>query len=193
MRNISKEIEKVRQKLKRGPADTLLLQKPFAKGMYYFMMFMIDYYSRVRTHLKIDYDSFMIIQTVTSHNLYNLNKKKKDNSYSELDSEWENIIYNVDKVTEIFENNSEVQNRNKLTISSICLVTNLPKETVRRKTGELIKKNLLRSSKKGGILLGHMYKEVFRKFVPQTTLEVSKLLKSWEQSGVLKSILSFKI
>ena len=55
MEEILKEIDKVRQKLKKGPADTLLLQKPFAQGMYRFSMFMIGYYSRVKDNLKLDY------------------------------------------------------------------------------------------------------------------------------------------
>ena len=67
MSDILQEINKARAKIKRGPADKLLLQKPFAAGMYRFSMFMIDYYARVRKNLKIDYDSFMIIQTVVSH------------------------------------------------------------------------------------------------------------------------------
>ena len=63
--------------------------------MYQFSMFMINYYARVRKELKIDYDSFMIIQTVVSHTLYQL---KKDNSngtnFRELEKKWEDIIYN---------------------------------------------------------------------------------------------------
>ena len=81
----------------------------------------------------------------------------------------------------------------RLTISSICLVTSLPKETVRRKVNELTKKNLLNISKKNGIFLGSMYKKIFREFTPQTTKEISRLIKNWEGNGVLKSILSFKI
>ena len=77
MESILKEIDKVRLKLKRGATDTLLLKKPFAEGMYRFSMFMISYYSRVRQDLKIDYDSFMIVQTVVSNKLYALSKKKK--------------------------------------------------------------------------------------------------------------------
>ena len=73
MEEILKQISRVRLKLKKGPADTLLMQKPFAIGMYRFSMFMISYYSRVRRNLRIDYDSFMIIQTVVSNNLYALN------------------------------------------------------------------------------------------------------------------------
>ena len=38
-----------------------------------------------------------------------------------------------------------------------------------------------------------MYKKVFSEFTPQTTKEVSKLIKNWEKTGILKSILNFKI
>ena len=93
---------------------------------------------------------------------------------------------------QIVESYSNTKNNLKLTISSICLVTTLPKETVRRKVNELSKRNLLKISKKEGVILGTMYKKVFREFVPQTTLELSKLIKNWENTGILKSILSFK-
>ena len=68
--------ERVRETIKKGPANNLDSNKPFAIGMYHFTMFIISYYSRVREKLKIDYDSFMIIQTAVSHSLYQLNKKK---------------------------------------------------------------------------------------------------------------------
>ena len=69
------EIKYLRKKIRKGP-DQLLLQKPFALGMYRFAMFIIRYYARVREQLKMDYDSFIILQTVVSHCLYQLNKKK---------------------------------------------------------------------------------------------------------------------
>jgi len=186
------DIKSLRQKIRKGP-DQLLLHKPFAIGMYRFAMFVISYYARVREQLKIDYDSFMIVQTVVSHSLYQLNKKKIGaKSYSELEMEWEKLI-NKNDISQIVENYSSTKNNLKLTISSICLVTSLPKETVRRKVNELSKKNLLKISKKEGVILGTMYKKVFREFVPQTTLEVSKLIKNWEKTGILKSILSLKI
>ena len=165
--------------------------KLFARGLYGFAMFMIDYYSRVREKLKIDYDSFMIVQTVVSHTLYLLNKKKTDvKSYSELEMEWGKLV-TKNEIEQIVDDYSSSKNNLKLTISSICLVTSLPKETVRRKVSELNKKNLLNMSKKNGILLGSMYKKVFREFTPQTTKEVSKLIKNWEKNGILKSILNF--
>ena len=192
------DIKSLRQKIRKGPSDQLLSIKPFATGMYGFVMVMISYYYRVREQLKIDYDSFMIIQTVVSHSLYQLNKKKVGSkSYFELEMEWEKLINkDILNSTEIFREKIEnVSNTNtvKLTISSICLVTSLPKETVRRKVNELTKKNLLNISKKNGILLGSMYKKVFREFTPQTTKEVSKLIKNWEKTGILKSLLNFKI
>jgi Glu-tRNA(Gln) amidotransferase subunit E-like FAD-binding protein len=193
MENILKEINKARESIKNGPAETLQLQKPFAIGMYRFAMFVIRYYARVREQLKIDYDSFMIVQTAVSHSLYKLNKKKIGaKSYTELEMEWGKLV-NTNDISQIVENYSSTKNNLKLTISSICLVTSLPKETVRRKVNELSKKNLLKISKKEGVILGTMYKKVFREFVPQTTQEVSKLIKNWEKTGILKSILSLKI
>ena len=193
MQNILKEINKARESIKNGPAETLQLQKPFAIGMYRFAMFVIRYYARVREQLKIDYDSFMIVQTVVSHSLYQLNKKKIGaKSYEELEIEWEKLI-NKNDILQIVEDCYSKKNNLKLTISSICLVTSLPKETVRRKVNELSKKNLLKISKKEGVILGAMYKNVFQEFVPQTTLELTKLIKNWEKTGILKSILSFKI
>jgi len=195
------EIRSLRQKIRNGPSeDQLLSIKPFATGMYGFVMVMISYYSRVREKLKIDYDSFMIIQTVVSHSLYNLNKNKVGSkSYFELEAEWEKLMNKndlpgkVEGMQATIGNHSDTKNNLKLIISSICLVTSLPKETVRRKVNELSKKNLLKISKKNGIQLGFMYKKIFSEFTPQTTKEVSRLIKNWESNGVLKSILSFKI
>ena len=193
MNDILRQIDKVRQKIKKGVADKLLMQKPFAEGMYRFSMFMIDYYSRVRENLKLDYDSFMIVQTVVSHSLYQLNKKKNLGiSYTELEAEWDKAIGNANRELLDRVANYRAQENSKLTISSICLITKLPKETVRRKTNELDKMNLLKVSKKDGIILGSNYRKVFQEFVPNTTLEVSKLLKSWNKSGVLKSLLGFR-
>ena len=193
MESILKQINKARETIKRGPADNLLMQKPFAEGMYMFSMFMINYYSRVKSRLKLDYDSFIIIQTVVAQKLYQLKKKEKSNSYEELETLWERMIHKHDGVLEtISDSDIKIKSNSRLTISSICLVTGLPKETVRRKANELTKKNLLRVSKSEGVLLGTMYKKIFQDFVPETTLEVAKLLRNWEKIGILKNLLNFK-
>ena len=41
----------------------------FSKGLYHWIMFVIDFYSRVRSTLKMDIESFVILQVVVSHNL----------------------------------------------------------------------------------------------------------------------------
>jgi len=170
-------------------------KSPFASGMYRFSMFIIAYYARVKKELNIDYDSFIIIQTVVSHTLYYLNKNTNPpNSYTELETEWaENTDKDaVAKIVDAFSSFQKMKSKHKLSYSSICLVINLPKETVRRKVNQLIKQNLLKISKKNGIILGSEYQKIFSSFVPETLADVTKLLKDWEKTGVLKNILSFK-
>ena len=192
-------------------ANTKLKDKPFGLGMYGFVMFLINYYSRIKKELRLDYDSFMIVQVVVSHSLYQINKGPtfcricsnrtycthltRRFSFSDLGYGWDDIIKkNSDEF--LLENNSYVrykEKNTKLSISSICLVTNLPKETVRRKIGKLCKKKILNCSSKKGIAVGENYKNIFEDFVPETTYEVMKLMKNWQKNGVLKSLLDFKI
>jgi hypothetical protein len=195
MDGLLKEINKVKQMLKHGPANTLLLQQPFAEGMYLFSMFMINYYSRIKKNLKLDYDSFIILQTVVSHSLYQLKKKKNGTNpktYSELSSALDPESEEYTTPIEVVLNLKKDQNL-KLTISSICLVLALPKETVRRKVNQLVTKKLLKVSNNEGINLGPMYKKIFQNFVPETVLETSKLIKRWEKTGVLKGLLNLKV
>ena len=194
MENILNQLNKVRQKLKNYSVDSFLAQKPFALGMYQFSIFMITYYSRVKNKLKMDYDSFMIVQSVVSESLHRLNKKKtQSRSYGVLEQELDNEISKFDKIQKISSYSDSTKYYNKLTMAGIRVITGLPKETVRRKTNELIRKNILRNTKKEGFYLGPAYKKIFQDFVPETTLEVSKLVKGWEKTGALKNLLNFKI
>ena len=120
-------------------------------------------------------------------------QKKSGTSYSELDKEWDAAFNYENRDILNYVSNFKNEVKQKLTISSICLITKLPKETVRRKANELSKANLLKISKKEGIILGPSYRKVFQDFVPNTTLEVSKLLKVWEKNGVLKGLLTFRL
>ena len=195
-------------------ANTKLKDKPFGLGMYGFVMFLINYYSRIKKELRLDYDSFMIIQVVVSHSLYEINKTpsfckicsnrtscihvNRRFSFSDLGYGWDNIIKKNSE--EFFEKDSQkiplkryMEKNTKLSISSICLVTNLPKETVRRKTAELCKKKILNCSSKKGITVGSNYKKIFDNFVPETTYDVMKLMKNWQKNGVLKSLLDLEV
>ena len=177
--------------------NTKLKEKPFSMGMYSFVMFIINYYARVKKQIKIDFDSFIIVQVVTSHALYILNKTSYENklSYPDIKKAWEKMAAEYDSnPLEMLEKTSKkgaFLKNSKLTISSICLVTELPKETVRRKIELLSKKKILTMSKKNGVSIGSDYKKIYSEFVPQTTFEVIQLLKKWETSGLLKSLLNF--
>ena len=192
MSNRSKDIKKSLRE-KNEAENFLTSKKPFASGMYRFSMFIIAYYARVKNELNLDYDSFIIIQIVVGHTLYHLNKNKNaPSSYTELETEWKEGKNSIDKIVYIFNDFKNAVSKHKLSYSSICLVINLPKETVRRKVNQLIKQNLLKISKKNGIILGSEYQKIFSSFVPETLADVTKLLKDWEKTGVLKNILSFK-
>ena len=195
MENLAtKEIKKIRGKLKKGPINRFVAQKPFADAMYRFSMFIISYYARVREQLKIDYDSFMIIQVTVSHQLYSLKKEKllSSGSYEAVEAQFNQAIDVRDELLGVMKD-YDSKNKNRLTISSVCLVLGLPKETTRRKINVLCKKKMLKVSKKNGVTLGPGYKKVFERFVPKTAYELSKLLKNWKKSGVLNFILDFKI
>ena len=173
-------------------------KNPFSNGMYSFVMYMIDYYSRVRKQLKLDYDSFIIVQVVLSHNLYKINKQNtKNTTYNNLNTYWDEMLrkYNDQKNSNIeFSKLVPVSFstiKNKLTISSVCLITNLPKETVRRKIIALDKKGILKNDKKIGVTVGEGYKKIFANFVPSTVWETSKLISEWQKKGIIKNLLDF--
>ena len=169
-------------------------QKTFGKGMYEFLMFMIEHYRRVKTDLKMDFDSFIIIQVVVSHEVY-IMQSENAKTYSEISDEFDKVskATDIDSTLLIFkakELMSKIQ-KNKLSASSICQVTTLPKETVRRKIKALVKKNILTQSKSEGILVGPGYKAIFDLTAPKTIQALSKLTKKWKTTGVLDNLLKF--
>ena len=168
-------------------------QKTFSHGMYAFLMFMIEHYRRVKTDLKMDFDSFIIIQVVVSHEVY-IMQSETSKTYSEISSEFDKVskASSIDDSLLIFkakELMSKIQ-RNKLTPASICQVTTLPKETVRRKIRALVQKNILTQTKSEGILVGPGYKTIFDATASKTIQALSKLIKKWKETGVLDSLLS---
>ena len=94
-------------------------------------MFILSLYTRVREKLNIDYESFVILQVVVSHSLYQVNKTGSK-SYSEIKE-------HVEKLSTV-----KLKKNLKLTFASISEVIQLPRETVRRKVLELCKKDILK-------------------------------------------------
>ena len=151
----------------------------FSKGLYHWVMFILSLYTRVRENLKIDFESFVILQVVVSHSLYQLNKSGTK-SFNELE---EQMISITQKKT----------NRDtKLTFASIAEVLQLPRETVRRKVLRLTEKNILSFNSLNGIKLGKAYKTIYKEFVTQTTLDLSVLVKKWKKSGALETLIELE-
>jgi len=162
--------------LEEASKDMGLREPLFSKGLYHWVMFVLSLYTRVREKLNIDYESFVILQVVVSHSLYEINKSG-NKTFAELEEQ-------MSKIT---------QKRNiktsKLTFASIAEVLQLPRETVRRKIISLSKKDILTFNAYSGIKLGPSYKTIYKDFVSQTTLDLSSLMKKWEKSGALKTLL----
>ena len=152
----------------------------FSQGLYHWVMFILSLYTRVRENLKIDFESFVILQVVVSHSLYQLNKTGSK-TFSELEDQMTNIV-----------ENKKIKNT-KLTFASVADVLQLPRETVRRKVLSLKKTNILLFNTNSGIKLGPAYKTIYKEFVTQTTLDLSTLLKKWKKSVALENLLGIEI
>ena len=148
----------------------------FSQGLYNWVMFILSFYTRVRENLKIDFETFVILQVVVSHSLYQLNKSGTK-TFAELE----------DQITNITQ--KKLRNNSKLTFASIAEVLQLPRETVRRKVLILTKRNILFSDAADGIKLGTAYKTIYKEFVSQTTLDMSSLVKKWKKTGALETLL----
>ena len=156
-----------------------LKENPFSGGFYHWVMFILSLYTRVREKLNIDYESFIILQVVVSHSLYEINKTG-DKSVDEVEEQISMIL------------NKRNINSNKLTFASISEVIQLPRETVRRKVISLSKKNILTFNTYGGVKLGPSYQTIYKEFVSQTTQDLRSLVKKWEKTGALKILLEME-
>lgn len=154
--------------------ETAPLLQPsfFSKGFYHWVMFLLSLYTRIRENLKIDFESFVVLQVVVSHALYELNKTGTK-SFSELELQMTDI------------RQRKYRKNSKLTYASIAEVLQLPRETVRRKVMGLCKMTILTFNSSDGIKLGPAYKTIYKEFVTQTTLDLSSLLKKWKHMGAL--------
>ena len=154
--------------------ENVLNNKTFSIWLYNWMMFLINLYNRVKKELRIDFDSFIIIQLVVSNHLYKSNKNC-NKSYQNIEKEM--------KVSKFIK-----WIKKKLNYVSISEVFGLLRETIRRKVVNLNKRDIL-SYNRERINLGTEYKTIYKSFISQTTLEMILLLKKMQLDGSLKKLL----
>lgn len=150
--------------------------KIFSDGMYDWSLFLVNLFLRVKKDLKIDYDSFMIIHVVAGNYLYQWNKDHSL-SYDELSLRFEKII-------------SESSDINKITVTSLSMVLDIPRETVKRKVLNLIKKQLLFENSDKSIIIGESYKDYFQNFVLKTTTDLSVLIRKWKKKKIIDGLIN---
>ncbi|NDA22258.1 MAG: hypothetical protein EBZ19_01565 [Proteobacteria bacterium] len=151
----------------------------FSKGLYEWVMFLISFYIRIKSSLKIDFESFIILQVIVSHTLYKFNKEQI-RTFTELDYKFEKLI------------RDKYEDALKLNYSSISNLLDLPRETIRRKCHLLEKKKLIKIDDNKGLIPGIEYQKIFSTFAGDTTLDVSKFLRKLKKSGLLDLALKFE-
>ena len=156
------------------------LKKPevpdFSAGMYQWSLFLINLFLRVKKNLKIDYDSFMIMHIVFGYHLNQIHKDEKK-SFEQLSFKFENLV------------KENISSTEKLTVTSIALALDLPRETVKRKVDGLIELQILGFQSNKSIALGPKYKEICDQFILESTHDIGKLLKRWESKDYINKLI----
>ena len=155
------------------------LKKPitsdFSAGLYDWSIFLTNFYLRVKQVLKIDYESFMILQITLGYYLNTINKSGAS-SIDNLSFRFEEII------------NEKTKKNSGLSVTSISSALNLPRETVNRKIDSLIKEKLLAMNNKS-IILGTNFQKIFGSFALETTHDLGKLITRWNNKDYLDRLI----
>ena len=157
------------------------LKKPittdFSAGLYDWSIFLTNFYLRVKQVLKIDYESFMILQITLGYYLNTINKSGAS-SIDNLSFRFEEII------------NEKTKKNSRLSVTSISTALNLPRETVNRKIDSLIERKLLVMDTNRSILLGPDFQKIFGSFALETTHDLGKLITRWNNKDYLDRLIS---
>lgn len=168
--------------LPNGTKSKKILASEVQSMSYSFLSLIINYYSRVRTYYKIDYDSFMIVAVVLSHGLYEVNKTPSDSEIERIEEVWDLAKPMIDS-EDYFSSRGK-----KLGSTSIAHVLNLPEETCRRKILELVKKKMLLNKKTEGIRIHPDLPLRHKEFQKETVNQVAKMLRNFEDNNLIKGI-----
>ena len=156
------------------------LKKPittdFSAGLYDLSIFLTNFYLRVKQVLKIDYESFMILQITLGYYLNTINKLGAS-SIDNLSFRFEEII------------NEKTKKNSRLSVTSISSALNLPRETVNRKIDSLMKRKLLVMDTNKSIFLGPDFQKIFGSFALETTHDLGKLITRWNNKDYLDRLI----
>ena len=153
----------------------------FIQAAYTTVMFLIDHFNCVKDELKIDYESFIILQVVNSHWLY-YKKKNEKITWGEM---WEKIGANDAEKT---------LQKKKLSILAISQILKLPQETCRRKILNFLKKKILKKTTESGIVMGENFVHYHQKYSAKFAHSVSKFILSLSEidKKLFKNLLEIK-
>ena len=156
------------------------LKKPittdFSAGLYDWSIFLTNFYLRVKQVLKIDYESFMILQITLGYYLNTINKSGAS-SIDNLSFRFEEII------------NEKTKKNSRLSVTSISSALNLPRETVNRKIDSLMKRKLLVMDTNKSVFLGPDFQKIFGSFALETTHDLGKLITRWNNKDYLDRLI----
>ena len=156
------------------------LKKPittdFSAGLYDWSIFLTNFYLRVKQVLKIDYESFMILQITLGYYLNTINKSGS-NSIDDLSFRFEEII------------NEKKKKNSRVSGTSISSALNLRRETVNRKIDSLMKRKLLVMDTNKSIFLGPDFQKIFGSFALETTHDLGKLITRWNNKDYLNRLI----
>ena len=153
------------------------MSESFENIAYAWEMLIVEHFSTVKKILKCDYSSYIILELVASHYIYN---KKKDEEHIN-ETSWKSLwkLQDDEKFKDVI-----YTTHNILTVSSVSLITGMPHESVRRKVNALLDKKIL-EKKKGGLQLGKNFESYFKSLAAKEVEMLRNFITEIETNGGL--------
>ena len=155
------------------------MEPNFENVAYDWEMLITQLFTTVNKTLCCGYSGYVIMQLINSHYIHQ--KKKKNKTNHSWDKAFELLNDDIFK-KRIF---SEI---NKLTVSSISQSTGIPLETVRRKVKSLVKKRVIKITKKDGIQHDHYFGRYWEKMAFQEVKLIHTFINSISKNGGMEWI-----
>tara|TARA_B100001057_G_scaffold206288_1_gene207045 strand:+ start:206 stop:715 length:510 start_codon:yes stop_codon:yes gene_type:complete len=153
------------------------MSESFENIAYAWEMLIVEHYATVRKILKCDYSSYVILELVASHYIYN--KKKDDENVNK--TSWKALwkLHDDEKFKDVI-----YKTYNILTVSSVSLITGMPHESVRRKVNALLDQKIL-EKKDGGLQLGKKFESYFKILAAKEVEMLRNFITEIETNGGL--------